>query len=168
MRCFLGIAVPASLARSLGAPPPGVQAAAATDLHLTLAFLGERDWAWVEQSWRALAPSMQSLEAFSVALTGLAPFPDAHGHIWAAICEPAPAALTALHECLWQGLEAAGAAREKQAFRPHITLGRARQPLTAKPRPGSWRLPVKGVTLYESRAGGAGYRALAYCALAAG
>tara|TARA_A100001391_G_scaffold80536_5_gene52436 strand:+ start:8982 stop:9485 length:504 start_codon:yes stop_codon:yes gene_type:complete len=161
MRCFIAVPVPPALAVTLGqqAVPDQGRRSAATDLHLTLAFLGERDPDWARRLWPALAGLAAATPAFNLTLTEIGPFPHREGRIWAARAEPAPP-LMGLHRNLWRCLEESGVAGEERAFLPHVTLARLPGPTRAAPVPGPWHLPVTELVFQESPPDGGGYRTL--------
>lgn len=103
------------------APPAGrgVRAIAASDMHLTLHFLGRMETAPVSESLRAVVAA-----AFSLRLERLGLFaPRGRRRIlWVGV-EPTPE-LTALHERTAAALGAVGFEPERRAFEPHITLAR--------------------------------------------
>lgn len=151
MRCFIGIPVPPALAGALSstpAPPPA-RPVPPGNLHLTLAFLGERSWPWLEPLLPALQAALTAAPAFTVTLSTLDAFPEPGGRIWAAHARREPALLE-LHGKVWEVLGQAGVEAEPRAFLPHITLARGASPLNAMPQPGPWLLPVDSVMLYES------------------
>lgn len=166
MRCFIGVPVEGPLAARLrGQPLPGdARAVRGRDLHLTLAFLGEREEQWARTLWPPLQRALAGLPAFSVPLTGVGAFPRPGGRIWAASVAPA-ATLLELHETVWRVLERRGLDRERRRFRPHLTLARAAAPITAPPRPLDDLLPVTKVVFYQSPGEGGAYRRLAVWAL---
>ncbi len=160
MRCFIGVPVPRALAARLAAQPapPEASPAPEANLHLTLAFLGNREADWLEALFRTLDGAFRCCEPFSIPLATLAAFPDANGTVWAAhgqMNEP----LRTLHRRLWSHLEAHGVAPDERGFAPHVTLARGTAPLRQSPQPGPWVLPVDRVLCYESPPGGR-YRTL--------
>lgn len=129
MRAFVAIDLPEPVRDSLDPVLDALAFARTADpeqLHLTLAFLGERPDAEVEAAhWAldALAPP-----AFGMRLTGLDTFQGAEGlTVWAGIADPAP--LRDLHARVLSALHRAGIVLERRRFRPHVTLARL-------PRPG--------------------------------
>lgn len=162
MRCFIAVPVSAGLAATLGeVPGPGHgRAVAAADLHLTLAFLGERGEEWARARWPLLAELASGLPAFTLTLPDAGPFPGPGGRFWAARVAPEPA-LTALHGRLWRALAEAGVEPEPRAFLPHVTLARLGHATRAAAVPGPWRMPVSSLAFYESPPAGGGYRILA-------
>ncbi|HEX5678582.1 MAG TPA: RNA 2',3'-cyclic phosphodiesterase [Alcanivorax sp.] len=151
MRCFIGIPVPPALAATLAATPFSLPARPVPEnnLHLTLAFLGERSRSQLEPLLPALESVLTRLPAFTVTLTTLDAFPEPGARIWAAHARREPA-LLALHGTIWHLLTQAGLDAESRPFLPHVTLARGAAPLRAEARPGPWVLPVDSVMLYES------------------
>lgn len=161
MRCFIAVPVSATLAVTLGqvpGPDPG-RTVAAADLHLTLAFLGERREAWVRSLWPSLAELAAASRAFALTLPEAGPFPGPGGRFWAARVTPEPA-LTDLHARLWRVLAAAGVDRDRRPFLPHVTLARLARPTRAAPVAGPWQMPVTSLAVHESPPDGGGYRLL--------
>ena len=70
MRCFIGIPVPPALAATLTANPvpPTARPVPAANLHLTLAFLGERSRSQLEPLLPPLKNALARLPAFTVTL----------------------------------------------------------------------------------------------------
>jgi 2'-5' RNA ligase len=122
-RLFVGLPVPKAVARMLArfAPPAGqgVRPIAASDMHLTLHFLGSMETAPVSESLHAVAAA-----AFSLRLERLGVFaPRGRRRIlWVGV-EPA-AELLSLHELTATALGAVGYEPERRAYKPHITLAR--------------------------------------------
>ena len=151
MRCFIGIPVPPPLAESLTATPAPVPSRPVppANLHLTLAFLGERSPAQLEPLIPSLKAILTRLPAFTVTLSTQDAFPEPGGRIWAAHARR-EAALLDLHRQIWDVLGQAGIEAEPRQFLPHVTLARAAAPLQTEAKPGPWVLPVHSVMLYES------------------
>ena len=150
------------------------------NLHLTLQFLGEVETAAATAVAAALAPS-SPLPVFPVALGSFGAFPP-HGPprvIWAGLREGAPA-LGALREEVVHRLAPLGYRTDRQAYRPHLTVGRVRRggrvlrAALADAAAGvdlqavGW--VVGGAALFESRLAPAGpaYRVLTEMPLAGG
>jgi RNA 2',3'-cyclic 3'-phosphodiesterase len=96
-------------------------------MHLTLAFLGERPPEALERLYGAAAPCSES-KPFEAALSGAGAFPNprrAHV-IWLGIAEGRNE-LSALAERLCSGLRAAGFELETRPFRPHLTVARVKR-----------------------------------------
>jgi len=172
MRCFIGLPVPEETGRALlrGVPEGVGRQLPLADLHLTLAFLGERELCWTQALCRQLEAILTGVQPLSLKLTRGGPFPpngsppkgspSRGGRLWAARALPSPA-LMALHERIWRPLEDLGVARDERAFQPHVTLARGRHRLTAKMANESEKSPpgdhiefdVHEIVLYESRQG---------------
>ena len=97
------------------------------NLHLTLRFLGDIDRAALEHLAEGLAEPLQQVDSFRVRVRGVGAFPNARrpGVIWAAVARP-PEPLMAAQALVEAAARAAGLEAERQAFVPHITLGRVR------------------------------------------
>jgi 2'-5' RNA ligase len=135
MRAFVAIDLPESIRAALGrkqdlfrsasphaswAPPEGI--------HLTLKFLGDGvSDAKVKEVCQSLK-NLGRFESFTVGLKGFGFFPDARRPrvFWAGV--EAPTSLSRLAEQVEEAMQRIGFAREKRAFRPHLTLARFRLP----------------------------------------
>ncbi|GGL64790.1 RNA 2',3'-cyclic phosphodiesterase [Wenxinia marina] len=125
MRCFVALPLPAGPVRALEAVQDGLKLGRPTDpeqMHLTLAFLGERPDADIEAAHEALSDIRRP--AFEVRIRGLDTFrtPDGGLTIWAALADPAPVA--ALAAKVRSALHGVGLPLERRRFRPHVTLTR--------------------------------------------
>nr|WP_159660469.1 2'-5' RNA ligase family protein [Alcanivorax xiamenensis] len=152
MRCFIGLPVPKEAGRALlqGVPDGAGRRLPLADLHLTLAFLGERELSWTQTLCRRLEATLEGVQPLSLKLSGGGLFPpggmplggmplggtpqrsspsrgapSSGGRPWAARAFPSPA-LMALHERVWRLLEDLGMEREERGFLPHVTLARGR------------------------------------------
>jgi len=111
----------------------------ASDMHLTLAFLGEVD----EPRSRALSVALDSaltgMRAPELGLDRLGAFPNMTRPrvLWVGI-RGDRVALAAVHTSVTSALVPLGFAREGRAFQPHLTLGRLRE--SPHPRPLGTRL----------------------------
>jgi 2'-5' RNA ligase len=95
-------------------------------LHVTLRFLGATDPARVADLEREVDLATRGIAPFSASLAGALLFPSARRpRVVALALEPA-AELGALAARVERGTVAAGFPAEPRAFRPHLTLGRAR------------------------------------------
>ncbi len=151
MRCFIGIPVPQALAEALAAVPvpPPARPVPPGNLHLTLAFLGDRQWSELEPLLPALEAALKPVPAFTTTLSTVDAFPGPGGRVWAAHgCQEA--ALMDLHREIRGVLTETGIDAESRTFLPHVTLARSASPLYTTARPGPWVLPVDSVMLYES------------------
>ena len=165
MRCFIGLPVPEEAGRALlrGVPEGAGRQLPLTDLHLTLAFLGERELSWTQVLCRHLESILAEVQPLSLKLAHGGPFPSSGSRLWAARALPSPA-LMALYERIWRPLEDLGVERDQRGFQPHVTLARGHHRLTTKRANESAEslygdhaeFDVYEVVLYESRQG---YRA---------
>lgn len=98
------------------------------NIHLTLRFLGEISEEEAGPVAAALEAACRQARACSFELNRLGVFPrlKTPNVLWAGPDET-PSALSSLAEDLDDALEAAGFAREKRAFRAHLTLARHRR-----------------------------------------
>ncbi len=151
MRCFIGIPVAPALAAELTAVPlpPTTRPVPRGNLHVTLAFLGERSRSQLAPLLPALKATLTRVPAFSVTLSTLDAFPEPGARIWAAHARHEPALLD-LHRQVWEVFGQADIEAEPRQFLPHVTLARAAASLQGEAEPGPWVLPVKSVMLYES------------------
>lgn len=166
------------LARAL----PDVRLADPTDLHLTLAFLGELDDDALA-TVIALAGEVASQSTpFELALAGLGVFgpPTSPRVVWAGVGGETRRLLT-LQRRVADALEAQGFPREQRPFSPHLTLARLKRPLDESayqrlrtllagpaPRPTRWRVDDLRVMRSDLAATGARYSALSVAPLAGG
>ncbi|MGH7266650.1 MAG: RNA 2',3'-cyclic phosphodiesterase, partial [Candidatus Rokuibacteriota bacterium] len=132
LRAFVAITLPPALQRSLeseaaplGHVIPGVSWVQATNLHMTLKFLGDVEETRVETIATGLTSAAAQVEAFDLTIRGLGAFPTLARPqvIWAGASGPR---LGALVESIERALEPLGFPRETRPFSAHITLGRVR------------------------------------------
>jgi 2'-5' RNA ligase len=99
------------------------------NLHLTLRFLGNLEPAALEKVREAVAVAGTAVAPFTVEVGGLGGFPSGRRPrvVWAGVIAGGER-LRALHAALEAALVARGIAGEGQAFHPHVTLARARDP----------------------------------------
>ncbi len=125
-RLFVAIDTPANVAQGLLRTLPaqrGIRATPATQLHLTLRFLGEQDDATTARIVQVLRSV--EMEAMSLQVHGVGRFRGRQGAIlWAGLTESPP--LLALADTLGKVLEREGIAPEHRRFWPHLTLARCR------------------------------------------
>ncbi len=129
------------------------------NLHLTLKFLGDVEEARVGPMCAALREALAGNGAFSAAAKGLGVFPDPRRPrvLWAGLKAPE---LAQVVERVEGALEPFGVARAVARFRPHLTIGRWRQPETRlaglREALARWRdrefgeFGVESVTLFRS------------------
>lgn len=136
---------------------PGLRPVAVDNLHLTLAFLGHRSLAELEDV-------AGLVDGFDV---GPAPDLRTAGALWLAPRRPHvltvaigddSGRLGRLHGRLWDGLEAIGLVREERPFRPHVTVARVRRGWSISPQPPvpapARPLTARSVVLYRAYLGG--------------
>ncbi|AFT70531.1 2'-5' RNA ligase [Alloalcanivorax dieselolei B5] len=172
MRCFIGLPVPEEAGRALlrGVPEGSGRRLPLADLHLTLAFLGERELSWTQALCQQLEAILAGVQPLSLKLAHGSPFPpkgsppkgspSSGSRLWAARAFPSPA-LMALHGRIWRLLEDLGVDRDERGFLPHVTLARGHRRLTSKRAnerieslfKDHIEFDVHEVILYESRQG---------------
>jgi 2'-5' RNA ligase len=110
----------------------GVRWVAAENVHLTLKFLGEVDEPLVPEIEEALAAVAGGTSPFALSLEGGGCFPNARSPrvIWVGVSEGAEEA-SRLASAVEGALQPLGFAPEKRRFRPHLTIGRPKDPRTA-------------------------------------
>ena len=141
----------------------GVRWVRPSGIHLTLKFLGATDPALAPRILHGLLESMEGALAPALSLSGLGTFPNRNNPrvIWAGVSGDIEnlADLQQRVETLAVGL---GWAAERRPFRPHLTIGRVRDRISAAerrrlvaaisncavPRLASWR--PDAVRLYKS------------------
>ncbi|HWP36123.1 MAG TPA: RNA 2',3'-cyclic phosphodiesterase [Gemmatimonadales bacterium] len=133
MRLFVAVNLPPDLRRALwDAAEPlrrrgyPVRWGGPDSLHVTLKFLGETDAAREAEIRRGIDAAVEGARRFTLSIEGFGVFPSASRPrvIWAG-CGAAPP-LEILQHRLEQEMERLGFPLEGRAFRPHITLGRAK------------------------------------------
>ena len=150
--------------------------------HLTVKFLGAADPALVPALAAALAGAARAHDPFTLhtADPGAFPNPRRPRVLWLGLRGPLDR-LAALHAATEAALAPLGFPPEGRAFRPHLTLGRARDAATLRDwlgleaafaalPPADAPLPVAALYLMRSELGreGARYTALARAPLGAG
>ena len=98
-----------------------------TNLHLTLKFLGDIEEATVEPIGRALRQHVAPFPRFTINAKGLGVFPDVKRPrvLWVGL---EGIHLTKLASTVETALKPLGFTPEKRGFKPHLTVGRWRQP----------------------------------------
>lgn len=139
IRTFIAAEIPSRIREALSrdmvflkSAAPLVKWVKPDNLHLTLRFLGDVKENDLEELFDALADAVASQPAFPLLIRGIGAFPNwRHPRVvWAGCAEGAEeaASLAASVEsaCVSLGYE-----KEKRPFRPHLTLGRVKQPADA-------------------------------------
>jgi 2'-5' RNA ligase len=133
IRAFVGIRIDPEVTRQiyeaqarLEQPLKGIRWVKDQSLHLTLKFLGEIPEERVAAVGDALERAARSRERFVFGCRGLGVFPDIRRPrvLWAGLEGKWLVPLAAAVE---ERLEAAGFARERREFKPHLTIGRWRE-----------------------------------------
>ena len=180
IRAFLAVEIgevarrsAADVSRSLRSRPGGdaVRWVRPESLHITLRFLGDVEPAIVPKLVACVAEGVRGLECFEARLVGVHGFPSAR-RPRVVVLDVAPREpLEALAAAVERGALAAGFAPESRPFRPHLTLGRVRDPaapdLEGAPEPALAPFPVREAVLFRSelRQSGARYTPLERMAL---
>ena len=134
IRTFIGVDVGrvirdrlVALQATLGQAGTDVKWVEATNLHVTLLFLGEVEDRQIAQICAMVAETTAAHQSFqlSVERAGCFPTPRRPRILWAGIGNGADA-LVALHGDLEKPLTKLGYRREERRYKPHITLGRVR------------------------------------------
>jgi RNA 2',3'-cyclic 3'-phosphodiesterase len=158
MRLFISLPLPesgreqlASVQHELVAARLPLRLARPEGLHLTLAFLGETPAELVTDVETCMQAAGGSGTPLQLSLRGLGTFPSVSRPrvVWAGLTGDL-ASLEALHQRLTEALRTAGFPVEERAFRPHVTLGRAkeREPWSAEARVALERLLSKPAAEY--------------------
>lgn len=133
MRLFLAINLPAGEQRAIAAAVAPMRAAAPdvrwmgdAQLHVTLKFLGEQPDDAVDALRHALAAAARGHAPLGLALGGLGAFPNLRAPrvVWLGVA-PDPK-LELLQHDVERACSGLGYPLDARAFRPHITIGRAR------------------------------------------
>lgn len=137
MRLFVAAELPASHRAALAdvcesGRRGGVRWVPGDNVHLTLKFLGDVDEELVPKIEEALAAVAAPAEPFALSLSGCGCFPNARAPrvIWLGLAEGAGEA-AALAAAVDRALEPLGFGREKRPFKPHLTIGRVKDPRAA-------------------------------------
>lgn len=124
----------------------------ASNRHLTLAFIGNIPGPLVENLSRQFDESYQQEAHFQYNMSSLTRFPDSKGRIIALVDDPARS-LNKLFQITLGLLQRNDIEFCRNEFRPHITLGRIKQPKHVTPdidRQISIKLNIVKIVLYQS------------------
>lgn len=167
LRLFAALELPADARARLAAwaaaaVPEGVRPVPEANLHLTLAFLGERPPRDVAACAAAVRGAAHPLGPLSCA--GVLWLPPRRPVVLTVAIAPDPA-LEALQDAVAGALEAAlgGWRRDDRPFLPHVTAGRVRRgarvsAVVLSPEPPALVFAPKTVTLFASYAASGGSR----------
>lgn len=99
----------------------------ASNMHLTLKFIGDIASSHVDFLKQMLAREASPHPQFEIQIGGLGSFPNPRMPriLWVGL--HAPAGLASLHKSIESGALRLGYEKEERAFSPHLTIGRARQ-----------------------------------------
>jgi RNA 2',3'-cyclic 3'-phosphodiesterase len=132
MRLFFALPLPAevkerlrpSLEAARNAGGEGVGFTRVSQIHFTLAFLGEQPSADAALS---AGEALRDHEAFELAIGGAGAFPNTARPrvLWLGVTEGAAQLIVAAQR-LRRALQSGGLAVEERPFRPHLTVGRVR------------------------------------------
>jgi len=133
LRLFVGLApspeVAAHLLSLLPADlPPAARAVPASQVHLTLQFIGERRESELDEIIVSVQRAASGLEAFSLTPELMATLPQGAPSRLVAVLTSCPPALAELQRRLSQRLASAKARSRDAAFVPHLTLARFSPP----------------------------------------
>jgi 2'-5' RNA ligase len=140
LRAFIAVPLPDTVAAFLGKiqarlPLPGstIRWVAATNIHLTLKFLGEIDPSQVPSVAAQMDAAVGTIPPFSLAAKGAGVFPNFHHArvLWVGLAGDVDR-LNAIQATLESGLEAVGFNREARRFNAHLTIGRIRRRIDAR------------------------------------
>jgi RNA 2',3'-cyclic 3'-phosphodiesterase len=141
-RAFIAVALPqgvrdalAELLRDLQPLSTWIRPTVAERIHLTLHFLGNIDAGQQDQLVDAIRPIVLGSHPFSLAVEGVGAFPNIRrpNVLWAGVRGSGLADLIRLQREIGRVLTPIGFAVEPR-FTPHLTLGRARNPLRREGR----------------------------------
>jgi 2'-5' RNA ligase len=147
MRCFVAIELPdavrgrlADLQARLHDLDRAVRWTRPEQIHITLKFLGDVPDANVPEVCASVARTAAKIPPIPLAVRSVGVFPPRGPAriVWAGIDGP-PAGLVTCHRDCEQALADLGFAPEARPFKPHLTLGRARDPRGARDVPNALR-----------------------------
>ena len=150
-RAFIAIEVPqgarqilAEAVRELADQVPGsVRWVDAQGIHLTLKFLGDTPTQDAGEIIEALRSPVNQISTFPLKLSGLGVFPNARRPrvLWAGV-EGQQDSLVSLQQSVEDVLTTMNFSAERQAFSPHLTLGRVRDRIS----PGARRRIIQAMS----------------------
>ncbi len=130
-------------------------------LHLTLSFLGEMAEEMVDPILNIMEEVAQRYEPFKVLVGGLGGFPSLQCStvIWLGVSDDDSGSLFRIAGSLKDRLRNLGFAMDNRSFKPHITIGRCKTPISLEDLDVCdfvEYMMVNRMCLYESRLGPAG------------
>lgn len=136
IRTFIAVDVDSSVRRKAAELTSRLRAAegkitwvAPQQMHLTVKFLGEVPDTKLPKVCSAVEAACRTLAPFAIECRGAGAFPDRDRPrtLWIGVTEGV-AELRALHDALEDQLAPFGFPKEGRGFKPHLTIGRVRQP----------------------------------------
>jgi 2'-5' RNA ligase len=133
IRTFVAVDVAPGVRQAIGRELPELQAAApqfnwvrAENYHFTLSFLGDVNDRELPEICKAFQTAVQSIEEFELEIVGLAPFPSAERlkYIWAGVGYGKDD-LIQLQSAVAGASFQLGFPRDREIYRPHLTIARA-------------------------------------------
>ena len=178
VRCFIALDLPPELSKMLSAVSgelaqdlPSVRWVKPGNHHLTLRFLGDVEAGRLNCAGQAVDTAVAGHRVLKIGLGEIGGFPGRSRAkvIWQGIYGDVDE-LAALQRDLAGELEQCGFEQESRPFRPHLTLGRSRRPVSLPPyheADPTGRFELSSVSLIRSvlGKGGAQYTALHTAAL---
>ena len=139
LRTFIAVEIPSDIQQNIQRQTaafrkgidPLVRWVPVHNMHLTLKFLGEVSPRNVDFLMQMLRNEAEEIDCFDIHLTGLGSFPSLRRPRVLYIGIQAPAALEALQRGIDSASRRLGYESEERPFSAHLTLGRARQNLSA-------------------------------------
>jgi 2'-5' RNA ligase len=139
MRCFIAIAVPASLKGKLvevqGKLKGNLKLVEPENFHINMKFLGEVDDSKIQEIKEAMDRAADVHQRFTVQLYGIGGFPSSAYPrvVWVGVKGD-----FSVQKTLEEELEKLGFPREPREFRPHLTLARKRSGRVSLPDAGDF------------------------------
>jgi 2'-5' RNA ligase len=178
MRMFAAVFPPLPVRRDIAATladldaAEGLHIARPENLHLTLAFFGERAESSVRRIEAAMAEAATGTKSFAARAANISGFPASdRARVLFVGLQDGALELSTLHDRLIGALPPDLKPVDADRFRPHLTFARPRKPLPqgqfealqAESRPWSWQFEVDALHLVRSEMhpGGARYSVVA-------
>ena len=139
-RLFVAVPIPEPVARfledirrRLETPEVSIRWVPVKNIHLTLQFFGEVEAASVAAIADQMDAVADAAPSFSIAAKGVGGFPNMRRFrvLWIGLGGETRQ-LAAIQGALAARLETIGFARERRRYHPHLTIGRARQPIDGR------------------------------------
>ena len=139
IRTFIAVEVPEPVREKLSreiafmkAGAPLVKWSRPENIHLTLRFLGDVKETDLEELFEAVRESVEAVAPFALEMKGIGAFPNwRHPRVVWAGCGEGEGEATGLAAAVEEACVELGYEPERRPFRPHLTLGRVKQPADA-------------------------------------